>query len=372
MSTQRQFLLGIFFLTAISILAFYTLFLTDFTLFSEPLTMDVYFSEANGLREGDAVMIQGLRVGRVKTLTYDSSQPADRRIKAVLNLNEEIELLENARISIQESTLLGGRQIDIDPGTFGGPPLTIAEGEVLKGVVQRNPIQALSSIGDILTENREAVRNIVRGLDTIVADARAGRGPLGRLLYDEEMARDLSSTVSSISEVAANSRRITDDINAGRGVIGRLINDEDLLETVRGTVMNLQTISADLREGRGIAGRLIYDEALADEVARAFQSFSNVAQKIERGEGIAGKLLSDPALGAKVESILGDFQTAAADIRAVVAQFRSGGGTLGRLLMDQQLYDEALVAVRLLTRSLEDYREAAPITAFTGVLFSAF
>ena len=39
---------------------------------------------------------------------------------------------------------------------------------------------------------------------------------------------------------------------------------------------------------------------------------------------------------------------------------------------DRELYDEALVAVKLLTRSLEDYREAAPVSAFTGVLFGAF
>ena len=36
------------------------------------------------------------------------------------------------------------------------------------------------------------------------------------------------------------------------------------------------------------------------------------------------------------------------------------------------LYDEALGGLKLLTRSLEDYREAAPVTAFTSVLFSAF
>ena len=51
---------------------------------------------------------------------------------------------------------------------------------------------------------------------------------------------------------------------------------------------------------------------------------------------------------------------------------RAGEGTLGAIVMNDELYQEVLRTVGLLTRSLEDYREAAPITSFTGVLFSAF
>jgi len=51
---------------------------------------------------------------------------------------------------------------------------------------------------------------------------------------------------------------------------------------------------------------------------------------------------------------------------------RAGQGTLGKLFADEKLYDQLSLAVALLTRSLEDYREAAPITAFTSVLFAAW
>ena len=73
MNTKRQFLLGIFFLAALSVLAFYTLFLTDFTLFSQPERETVYFPSAHGLREGDPVLVAGLRVGRVASWSTTSA-----------------------------------------------------------------------------------------------------------------------------------------------------------------------------------------------------------------------------------------------------------------------------------------------------------
>src|SRR5262245_21298056 len=124
MNTQRQLLLGIFFIVALSILAFYTLFLTDINLFKEPVLMRVYFPEANNLREGDQVQLLGARIGRVKEITPNvTASDPKKRILVTLNLDREVELLEDAQIYIRETSLLGGRHVFIDPGTFGAPPL---------------------------------------------------------------------------------------------------------------------------------------------------------------------------------------------------------------------------------------------------------
>ena len=107
--------------------------------------------------------------------------------------------------------------------------------------------------------------------------------------------------------------------------------------------------------------------------------------EIVRTDGCAhtGELLPNRSIGLgtgivegsrheELEKIVANVKTASEDPNTVVAHVRMGEGSLGKILMDQELYDEALKSVKLLTRSLEDYREAAPITAFTGVLFSAF
>ena len=51
---------------------------------------------------------------------------------------------------------------------------------------------------------------------------------------------------------------------------------------------------------------------------------------------------------------------------------RNGEGSLGKLLTDDGFYDEAKRAMALVTKSLEEYREAAPISTMTSVIFGAF
>ncbi len=366
MNNQRQFLLGIFFITALSVLAFFTLFLTDTVhFFSEPNLEIVYFPEAHGLREGDPVLVAGVRIGRVKKLAFDIDAPLERRIRATLSLDERVQLLEGTRVLIKESTLLGGRQVDIDPGRPGGAPLVRGTNGELFGEVEPNPIAALSDLGHLFSENRERFSGLLEDARAIVADIRAGKGTLGRFLTDDTMAANLSDSIADL-------RRLIADVDAGQGLLGTLLRDPALAASAKDAVLSLKTVAADLEAGKGIAGRLISDEELSWEVDRAVQAFTNVAERIEKGEGIAGRLISDEALGQKLAGVIDDFEEASADLSALTAQLRSGEGTIGKLVMDPELYEETLNAVKLLTRSLEDYREAAPVSIFTSTLFSAF
>ncbi|MEW6072417.1 MAG: MlaD family protein [Planctomycetota bacterium] len=379
MNTKRQFLLGLFFLSALSILAFYTLFLTDFTLFRKPVQEIVYFPHANYLREGDPVLVAGVRIGRVKHLEVDSRRKLDMRIQATLNLDEPVAIREGYAIEIQESTMLGGRHVEIDPGPFGGAPAARLEDGGLRGSVQKNPIAALGSVGDLVEENRATFQRSLENFDAMVADARemvasakAGQGMVGRLFTDEELARGVSESVENLRAFSADAREVGTGLREGRGLLGAVLYDEELAANWRATVADLRGIADDLRAGRGTLGRLFYDEELAAEVDRAVRGVSRLVDGLEAGEGVFGRLLTDEALANDVSAIVADIRTASADLRETVAQIRAGEGSLGKLVTSPELYDELLGAVKLLTRSLEDYREAAPITAFTSVLFAGF
>jgi len=365
MNNKRQFLLGIFFIVALSILSFYTLFLTDIHLFSQPHYETVYFPDAYGLRDGNPVLLLGSRIGKVKSIEPETAAQPNRRIKVILSLDKEIELLDGAKITIKESTLLGGRHVEIYPGDFGGPPLPREADGALYGEIAKNPIAALGDLGNLFTDNRDSIHDILANLDEIVLGVKEGRGTLGRLLSDDTMAQDFADS-------AKNLKSLTGNLDSGQGLVGALINDSELVTSVKNSLKNLETITTDLQAGKGVAGRLIYDDTLADEVAKAVQAFSNVGQRIDRGEGVAGRLLSSDEAAADLDVILANFKESSVQLQQITAKLSSGEGTLGKLLMDQTLYDDAVNAVGVMTRSLEDYREAAPITALTAVFFAAF
>ena len=394
MSSQRQVLLGAFFVIVLSILGYYTLFMTDFSLFGKSHDMVVHFPEASGLRTGDAVLVAGIRKGRIGDMTLDPRAPLERRVTVTLIMDEEIELRESFVLRIEESTLLGGRQVYIDPGP-AGDPLLAAEAVKL-GRVAPNP---LADLGSFVDENREAVRRIVTNLDEMVGGARAGRGLIGRILNEESMADTLVQGLQSFRTTADNAARISDGLREGRGVIGRLLTDQDLEARVQEIADNLAqvskslaSVSSDLEAGRGLAGRLLKDDSLGEEAALAVRTVREIVDRINQGDGTLWRLIVDPTIADDVQAIvsrvrngegsLGKLMTdeaiyerlseVADNLAKASNALVNGEGSLGRLLMEPDLYLEVERAMGIVTRSLEEFREAAPVTTFTSVLFGAF
>ena len=133
MNPGRQLVLGIFIVGALSLLAYYTLFLKEFSLFHEQEQITITFDEARGLRAGDAVLVAGVRWGRVASVEYDSNAQIDQRITVTATLTQPVELREDGWFRIEDSTLLGGRVLSINPGTPGiatFPAGTLYHGEV--------------------------------------------------------------------------------------------------------------------------------------------------------------------------------------------------------------------------------------------------
>ncbi len=396
MNGTRQLLLGIFFLVAFGILGVYTLYLYELSWFGDRTVWQVEFPEANGLRVGDGVRASGMRIGRVTRMTFDPGAPLAKRINVTVSLETPVVLHEGYAIRIEETTLLGGRNIDIDTGPPGAPVLPVGPDDVLVGTLESPPLDALA---DLVVENREALHSILENADAIVAGVRAGNGPMGMLVTDEEVKGRLGSGIGDFATFMGDAKSISADIRAGKGTLGRLFTEEELYESARrigsdleASLGDLKVLAADLEAGRGTVGRLLRDDGLADTVQKAVEDLQAIVDKVKRGEGTLGRLVTDDAIAERIQSIatkidqgegvLGaliaddemyrNLSAALSDLSDVVAKVKSGEGTVGRLIQDDEVYAEILAAAQLLTRSLEDYREAAPVSTFTSVLFGAF
>ena len=209
MNQSRTVLLGLFFLVALGVLGYYTFVQSDLNLFGKKAELDVYFAQTNGLREGDSVLVAGMRWGKVKSLVYDPSVPNDRRIKVVASLKEDIVLRKGFSIKIEDATLLGGKNLSIDPGPAEGTYVDPRAG--LTGEVGRNPISAL---GDLVTESQKGVTRIIEDLSALASGVREGKGPFGHLFTDEAMANDLAETLHGAARTLANLDRVTNDLAA--------------------------------------------------------------------------------------------------------------------------------------------------------------
>ena len=394
MTSNRTLYVGLFFLVTLGILGYYTLFQTDFTLFRERVEKTIYFSEANGLRQGDSVLVAGVRWGKVKRLEYDPSAQNDRRIKVVVDLTEDVVLREGFQVRIEDATLLGGKNISIDPGPADGA--YVPPDVVLHGDVGRNP---LASLGDLVAESQRGVTKIIEDLSAITGGVRDGKGALGKIVGDPALAEDLAEAMQGAAKSLRNLERITGDLAAGRGSAGQLLTnrelyDELLVATTKLNGMLDQTTQmvGSFRQGQGLLPRLFQDETMASQFASTIARIETIVSRVESGQGTVGILVNDDSIAKNVATITDRMVSGEGAIGALLAKnevydnirestenlaivtgaIRNGQGSIGQLVFNDDIYQQIKAALRVVQRTLEEYREAAPVTAFTAVFFGAF
>ena len=363
---RRDFILGLVFFGAIALLLYYTIVLTGFS-FSDKVYMTAYFPNANGLKEGDAILVAGRPTGTVRAVVFHDDRPEDRRIGVSMEFTEAPTLHEGYFLRIAEFTVLGGRVIQIEPGPFTGPK--ISDGAELIGTVESS---ALAQFSDLLERNEEDITTIIANLKTTSEDLAEGRGVIGSLLHDEGMRVDLELTVKNASDLIA-------DLRAGRGTLGALLTDEALRERTVGIVEEAANLVADVgaiaqgaRNGEGLLGALLNDPVLREEATSLVHNLDEIAVRLNvviddaiAGKGLLGTMIGDEQIADDAKAFLGN-------LSEVTRRLKDGEGSLGRLLAEEQAYEELLAALQSLNGQLEDAREAQPISTFTQLLFGTF
>ena len=255
-------------------------------------TLTARFDNLKGLRDGDDVLMAGVRIGAVA-----QTRLAGRQAEAVLRIEPTIAIASDAVAMVAQSSLLGANHLEVTVGSSGVPRLE--PGSVLKtrDTVDMNEVIAkLGSLGDrlekvvteigenlgggeggslftkidkLVTANGPKLTETVSNLQEITAKIRTGEGTLGHLVNDPKLHDELLASVGEMKGAAtdartfvANAQSILDQVKAGKGALGTLVFDEQTGNEIKLTVKNLQDISTKLNSGQGTLGKLISDDTL--------------------------------------------------------------------------------------------------------------
>jgi phospholipid/cholesterol/gamma-HCH transport system substrate-binding protein len=271
--------------------------------------LKVQFPNVAGLMSGSPVRVAGVQVGSVTDV-----QLVPTGAEVSFTVLEELRsvITERSSAKIGSISLLGEGAVDIEAAP-GGTPIP-DWGYVPTG----KPAPTIAE----LTEQAGAGINDVTQL---MADLRAGKGTVGKLLTDESLYRQFDSLLAAADRVARN-------VADGRGTMGKLANDPKVYDELNASVANLNAITTKLRNGEGSLGQLMNDPALANSLNATGANLEGLTGKLNRGEGTAGKLLTDDALYKRMDSLTARLDT-------VLQNLNSGQGTAGQLLHDKQLYE---------------------------------
>ena len=140
---------------------------------------------------------------------------------------------------------------------------------------------------------------------------------------------------------------------------------------------------AGLAPGTAVKGQTPKDiMALVADVAA---DLKEITGKINAGQGTIGKLVNDDTLYNDARDVVNELKTAVKDrgllknvessmanLNEITEKINHGEGTLGLLVNDESLYLEVKQMIGDIRATVDEIRETSPIVTFSSIFFGAF
>jgi phospholipid/cholesterol/gamma-HCH transport system substrate-binding protein len=238
MPTTRNFVVGAFVVLGLLLFAVGLFMIGDRRkLFSESFEIYSEFAQLGGLQNGATVRVAGMDAGEVLDIRVPPNPQSKFRVR--MRVLEKIHpvVRTDSVATIQTEGILGNKFLKIDPGTAQAPEAP--PGSTLSG---REPFD----FADLLQQVRESVERIRGQADQVFVSI-------------DKTTKDADELINSVSDevqdVAASGKKISEDISvivrrvrAGRGTVGRIFNDENLADNASQTIRNFQQTSHNLSQ----------------------------------------------------------------------------------------------------------------------------
>jgi phospholipid/cholesterol/gamma-HCH transport system substrate-binding protein len=292
MKVSQEVKVGLLAVVTLLMLYFGFNFLKGSDFFSSSTKYQVVYDNIDGLVASNPVRINGLSVGRVKTI--EILQDQGNKLLVTLDLDKKIRVTRGSKAVLADDGLLGGKVIllTINPGTpqlEDGGMLVAAKESGLSALIREKTLPVLNNVdsltyqlnrvvaqfdqtGVMLNQTLRSANQGVKTLDLTIEENRAGLkatlANVSRLsaslveteqqlkpilakadtFADSLQGLQLKQTLSTVNKTVDNLQRILSDVNNGRGSLGKLTSDEALYRNVNATTASLERLLTDLRE----------------------------------------------------------------------------------------------------------------------------
>ena len=305
--------------------------------FSEKFTLYAYFPDSVAMTEGAAVRLNGILVGKVSAidLTGEANNKRAVRIKMEIEQSYQSKIPRDSEVGYSSENVLGTKYLNI---VRGQSPEHVREGAEIKSKDEKDVMEMLESAYPLL----ESMQSILNRVDRMVAQLEAGKGDIGKLLYDEELYHKLDAILDDF-------QKVTHALASGQGTVGALLYDQTLYNEVRGTVTRLNSLLDGIQKGEGTAGKLVKDPALYDELRQSSTELKTLLANLNAGQGTAGKLLHEDTLHTEVIATLNR-------LNSTLDKLNAGQGTLGQLMVNPALYENMVGTASEMNELMKAFR----------------
>jgi phospholipid/cholesterol/gamma-HCH transport system substrate-binding protein len=249
---------------------------------------------------------------------------------------------EDSRVSLKTKGLLGDKFVNIEPGKPNARKLK--PGEELNLVFEPTDTEKVF----------ESVGVVAQDLQELARGAR-------QQLVDQKGYQKMDSVLDNSSSAFKN---LNDLLVRNKDKIGQTVDSADATfknlnaivdrnrDKVNSGVDNLQRFSGEINK-------------TADRFGQSSKDIEVFTKELRSGKGTLGKLVKDEQLYREARGLV-------QQVRGLAAKIENGPGVTGRLINDPEIYLEARRAIRNMNKTAEDVSEATPVSTLAIILGSIF
>lgn len=205
--SRVEFKVGIFVFAGLVVLMIFVLLIGDFKNLIFAYKVNFQFNFINGVRVGAPVRFAGVDIGQVKEINLlPSPQEHTTKIEIVGLIRKSIKIPVDSQVWVNTLGILGEKYIDVMPGKnyaefvaengtmVGNDPVAMHEfGELAKSIIQKLDASITEIKGVV-----GSVDSLTKNLDDGITRIKNKEGTIGKLLYDDEIYKELEALISDI------------------------------------------------------------------------------------------------------------------------------------------------------------------------------
>ena len=264
------------------------------SMFSKTIVVTADFQNVNGLLKGNNVWFSGVKVGTVKSVTFNPKGTVT--VEMVIEEKSVPYIHSDAKAKMSTDGLVGNKIVVLEGGSPEKP--IIKSGDVL-GV--KTPLDTDEMMAT-LQENNKNLVDVTRNFRTITRRMVDGQGTLGKLLSDESLLNDLQATEGVLRQASQNTDALTENLAAYSARFNRkgslandLVTDTTVFSTLRSTmrqmqkasenanlvVENLRATSNNINSSNSAAGVLLNDADAAQDIKDVIKNLESSSKKLD-------------------------------------------------------------------------------------------
>jgi ABC-type transporter Mla subunit MlaD len=299
--------------------------LTGGTLFEQKSTLFIYVPDATGLSPGSVVRVNGVEVGKVKSISLSGSSQPNRVVRVSLELERQFlpSIPADAFAQIDSDTAVGDRFVNIDK-TQSKTTIPVQDNSEIAFKPQQDLIKTL----DI-----QQFADQLHSIDALLDDLEQGRNAAGQLITSDALYVNVRQ---ALGDIERQMQKLASKTNP----VGSMLYTDQFYRQIREPLVLLDRRLSDIQAGNGQLAEFLNQNIKFVQLRNDLISFRRPIENFKKSPFLAS------------DEMFNDWSQGLASLMQGVVAFNENP-----LMSSSELYDNLNGVARQLRDQVKEFRQ---------------